>query len=163
MIRNYKETDWSKYLDYSAKVEECELVTRGFELFDAAMEKATPEQAKRIKKLRLIPEFAHSYALNEVYGSNALKDNIINLLYDFFKTDAGKNVPMSERTELTLAVRNHVEEKYGDVYENYNRDLYSRALEYGLYQIYEGMPRVESIDDPGLNLGTTPDKWRPRG
>ena len=124
---------------------------------------ATPEQAKRIAKLRLIPEFAHSYALYEVYGSNALKDNVINLLYDFFKTDAGKNVPMSERTELTLAVRNHVEEKYGDVYENYNRDLYSRALEYGLYQIYEGMPRVESIDDLGLNLATTPDKWRPRG
>ena len=89
MIRNYKETDWSKYLDYSAKVEECELVTRGFELFDAAMEKATPEQTKRIAKLRLIPEFAHSYALYEVYGSNALKDNVINLLYDFFKTDAG--------------------------------------------------------------------------
>ena len=126
MIKNYKDVDWSKYLHYSAKVEECELVTRGFELFDAALEKATPEQAKRIEKLRLIPEFAHSYALNEVYGSNTMKDNIINLLYDFFKTDAGKNVPMSERTALTLAIRDHVEKKYGDIYENYNRDLYSR-------------------------------------
>ena len=162
MIKNYKETDWSKYINYSAKVEERELVTRGFELFDAALEKATPDQAERIKKLRLIPEFAHSYALNEVYGGDALKDNIINLLYDFFKTDAGKNVPMGERTALTLAVRKHVEETYGNVYEDYNRDLLERALGYGIYQIYEGMPQVVSTDDPKLNLKTTPDKWRPR-
>ena len=142
---------------------ECELVTRGFELFDAALEKATAEQAERIKKLRLIPEFAHSYALNEIYGGNALKDNIIDMLYDFFlNTDEGKKIPASERTALTLAVRKHVEETYGNVYEDYNRDLLERALGYGIYQIYEGMPQVVSTDDPKLNLKTTPDKWRPR-
>jgi hypothetical protein len=69
---------------------------------------------------------------------------------------------MGERTALTLAVRNHVVEQYGNIYEDYNRDLYERALSYGLYQIYEGMPRVTSINDPKLNLKTTPDKWRPR-
>lgn len=163
MIKNYEGVDWSKYLDYGAKVTECEIVTRGFELFDAAAAVAGPEQAERIAKLRLIPEFAHSYALAEVYSSTAIKDNIVALLYDFFQKDAqGKAIPMGERTALTLAVRNHVVEQYGNIYEDYNRDLYERALSYGLYQIYEGMPRVTSIDDPKLNLKTTPDKWRPR-
>ena len=37
-----------------------------------------------------------------------------------------------------------------------------RALLFGLNQIYEGMPRVESVYDPYLNFKTTPDKWRPR-
>lgn len=163
MIKNYKDVDWSKYLDYGAKVTESELVTRGFELFDAAMALAGPDQAERIAKLRLIPEFAHSYALYDVYGSAALKDNVITLLHDFFKTEEGSKVPMGERTTLTFDVRNYVVEKYGNYYENYNRNLYSRALSYGLYQIYEGMPQVLSIDDPKLNLSTTPDKWRPRG
>ncbi|MBQ1196201.1 MAG: DUF4838 domain-containing protein [Clostridia bacterium] len=163
MIKNYEGVDWSKYLDYGAKVTECEIVTRGFELFDAAAALAGPEQAERIAKLRLIPEFAHSYALAEVYSSTAIKDNIVALLYDFFQKDAqGKAVPMGERTALTLAVRNHVVEQYGNIYEDYNRDLCERALSYGLYQIYEGMPQVLSIDDPKLNLKTTPDKWRPR-
>lgn len=163
MIKNYEGVDWSKYLDYGAKVTECEIVTRGFELFDAASAVAGPEQAERIAKLRLIPEFAHSYTLAEVYSSTAIKDNIVALLYDFFQKDAqGKAIPMGERTALTLAVRNHVVEQYGNIYEDYNRDLYERALSYGLYQIYEGMPRVTSIDDPKLNLKTTPDKWRPR-
>ncbi len=163
MIKNYKDVDWSKYLDYGARVTESELVTRGFELFDAAAALAGPEQAERIAKLRLIPEFAHSYALAEIYGGSAIKDNIVALLYDFFqKNPEGKAVPMGERTSLTLAVRNHVEEKYGNTYEKYNRDLYERALSYGLYQIYEGMPQVLSIDDPKLNFNTTPDKWRPR-
>ena len=163
MIRNYKDVDWSKYLTYSASVTECEIVTRGFELFDAAAERATPEQKKRIEKLRLIPEFAHSYALYEIYGVSALKDNITSLLYDFSKnSEEGKKVSAAEMSKLMFAIRDHVVELYGDYYENYNRDLYTRALEYGLYQIYEGMPRVTSVDDPKLNLKITPDKWRPR-
>ena len=163
MIKNYESVDWSEFLYYGANVTECELVTRGFELFDAAAEKATDEQKDRIAKLRLIPEFAHSYALAEIYSSNALKDNIIDLIYDFFlKTEEGQKVPAADRTTLALAVRKHVEETYGDYYKNYNRDLLERALNYELYQIYEGMPQVMNTDDPKLNLKNTPDEWRGR-
>ena len=163
MIRNYTTVDWSKYLGYGAKVTECELVTRGFELFDAAAALAGPDQADRIAKLRLIPEFAHSYALSEIYSSNAIKDGIVDMLYAFFQENAeGKSVPMAERTALTLEVRNYVLDTYGDYYENYNRELCENALSYEIYQIYEGMPQVLSVDDPKLNLKTTPDKWRPR-
>ena len=163
MIRNYTTVDWSKYLGYGAKVIECELVTRGFELFDAAAALAGPDQADRIAKLRLIPEFAHSYALSEIYSSNAIKDGIVDMLYAFFQENAeGKAVPMAERTALTLEVRNYVIDTYGDYYENYNRELCENALLYEIYQIYEGMPQVLSVDDPKLNLKTTPDKWRPR-
>ena len=163
MIKNYTTVDWSKYLGYGAKVTECELVTRGFELFDAAAALAGPEQAERIAKLRLIPEFAHSYALSEIYSSNAIKDGIVDMLYAFFQENAeGKAVPMAERTALTLAVRNYVIDTYGDYYESYNRELCENALSYEIYQIYEGMPQVLSIVDPKLNLKTTPDKWRPR-
>ena len=163
MIKNYTTVDWSKYLGYGAKVTECELVTRGFELFDAAAALAGPEQAERIAKLRLIPEFAHSYALSEIYSSNAIKDGIVDMLYTFFQENAeGKAVPMAERTALTLAVRNYVIDTYGDYYESYNRELCENALSYEIYQIYEGMPQVLSIVDPKLNLKTTPDKWRPR-
>ena len=163
MIKNYTTVDWSKYLDYGRKVTECELVTRGFELFDAAAALAGPEQAERIAKLRLIPEFAHSYALSEIYSPTALKDGIVDMLYAFFQENAeGKAVPMAERTALTLEVRNYVIDTYGDYYVSYNRDLCERALSYEIYQIYEGMPQVFTTDDPKLNLKTTPDKWRPR-
>ena len=163
MIKNFENVDWSKYLDYSAKVTESELVTRGFELFDAAAELATPEQKKRITKLRMIPEFAHSYALYEIYSKNGLIDNVITLLNDFFtNSEEGKKVPLAERTKLIFALRDHITEKYKDVYKNYNRDLFERALTYGIHQIYEGMPYVASVDDPKVNLNTTPDKWRPR-
>ena len=163
MIKNYKTVDWEKYITASVNVQECELVTRGFELFDAAAEKATPEQKDRIAKLRLIPEFAHSYALFDIYGKTALQDNITNLLYDFFQnTEEGKKVPMAEVSKLLLEVRNYVTDLYGDYYESYNRDLFERALDYEIYQIYEGMPQVMSTDDPKVNFKTTPDKWRPR-
>ena len=163
MIKNYTTVDWSKYFEYGSKVTECELVTRGFELFDAAAALAGPDQADRIAKLRLIPEFAHSYALSEIYSSNAIKDGIVDMLYAFFQENAeGKAVPMAERTALTLEVRNYVIDTYGDYYESYNRELCENALSYEIYQIYEGMPQVLSVDDPKLNLKTTPDKWRPR-
>ncbi len=163
MIKNFENVDWSKYLDYGAKVTESELVTRGFELFDAAAELATPAEAYRIAKLRLIPEFAHSYALYEVYSKTGLVDNTVTLLNDFFtKTEEGKKVPQSERTTLIFALRDHITEKYKDIYEDYNLSLFDRALSYGIHQIYEGMPYVASVDDPKVNLGTTPDKWRPR-
>lgn len=163
MIKNFENVDWSKYLDYGAKVTESELVTRGFELFDAAAELATPAEAYRIAKLRLIPEFAHSYALYEVYSKTGLVDNTVTLLNDFFtNTEEGKKVPQSERTTLIFALRDHITEKYKDIYEDYNLGLFDRALSYGIHQIYEGMPYVASVDDPKVNLGTTPDKWRPR-
>ena len=163
MIKHFENVDWSKYLDYGAKVTESELVTRGFELFDAAAELATPAEAYRIAKLRLIPEFAHSYALYEVYSKTGLVDNTVTLLNDFFtKTEEGKKVPHSERTTLIFALRDHITEKYKDIYEDYNLGLFDRALSYGIHQIYEGMPYVASVDDPKVNLGTTPDKWRPR-
>ena len=80
--------------------------------------------------------------------------------------DAIPTIP-SERvfalmSKLIFAVRDHVIGLYGDFYENYNRDLLERAIGYGIYQIYEGMPQVTSTDDPKVNLNTTPDKWRPR-
>ena len=163
MIKNYKTVDWEKYITASVNVQECELVTRGFELFDAAAEKATPEQKDRIAKLRLIPEFAHSYALFDIYGKTSLQDNVTNLLYDFFQnTEEGKKVPMAEVSKLLLEVRNYVTDLYGDYYESYNRDLFERALDYEIYQIYEGMPQVMSTDDPKVSFKTTPDKWRPR-
>ena len=151
------------YFDYNASVTESELVTRGFQLFDAAAAVATSEQAARIAKLRLIPEFAHSYAMYEIYGEANLRKNISNLLADFFlETAAGRKLSSAERSAIHEAVVNYVCELYKDAYEEYNRDVLTRALSYGIYQIYEGMPIVTSIDDPNLNLKTTPDNWRPK-
>lgn len=161
MIKNYQNTDWEKYLDYGLKIVESELVTRGFTLFDAAAAMATPEQAERIAKLRLIPEFAHSYALNAKH--NAMRDSISDLILDFFSKSAeGKTVPTSERNSMLFEVRNYVVGKYKGDYENYNRSLFERAVSFGLTRIYEGMPSTTDANDPKLNLKTTPDKWRPR-
>lgn len=164
MIKNYESTDWEKYLDYGNNVIECELVARGFELFDAAAKLATPNEAERIAKLCLIPEFAHSYALKDLYNSRSVKDNITNLLSDFFmKDEEGKVLTIAEKSAYISAVRDYVLSKYNDeTYEAYNRDLYGRALKLEMTRIYEGMPYTDSIDDPNLNLKETPDKWRPR-
>lgn len=163
MIKNYESVDWSKYLNSCVNIEECELVTRGFELFDAAAEKATPVQKDRIGKLRLIPEFAHSYALFDIYSKTALQDNITNLLYDFFqKTEEGKTVPSAEISKYLIPVRNHVVDLYGGYYESYNREVFEHAISYGIYKIYEGMPHTDNPGDPKVSFKTTPDKWRPR-
>lgn len=164
-IRNYETTDWSNYLDYGAKIIESELVTRGFELFDAAAELATPEQAERIAKLRLIPEFAHSYALHE--KCSLMRDSIADLLLAYLtETSEGRTVPASERNALMFEVRDYVAQKYinpaKEAYAQYNRDLFERAVSFGLTKIYEGMPETTDADDPKLDLKTTPDKWRPR-
>ena len=165
MIQNYEKTDWSKYLDYGAKLVESELITRGFELFDAAAAQATPEQADRIAKLRLIPEFAHSYALHE--KCVLMRDSIVDLLLDFMtQTAEGRKVPASERNSLIFKVRDHVADKYvrpyNKEYTQYNTDLFNRAVSCGITKIYEGMPYTDSVKDPNLNLSTTPDKWRPK-
>lgn len=165
MIKNYESTDWSKYLDYGANIVESELVTQGFALFDAAAEVATSEQAARIAKLRLIPEFAHSYALGT--RCSAMRDSITDLLLDFLTNTAeGKTVPAAERNSLMFKVRDYVSDNYitpfKAEYEAYNRDLFERAVSFEITQIYEGMPVTNNANDPKLNLKTTPDKWRPK-
>ena len=159
MVQNYETTDWEKYLDGWINIVESELVTRGFELFDAAAAKATPEQVKRIEKLRLIPEFAHSYAMYEKY--NLMQDGITELLRTFLTEDC--EIPDSERDSLLISVCDYVTETYvepyGQEYEAYNRDLFLRAFNCGVTMFYEWMPVVSGADDPNLNLKTTPDKW----
>lgn len=167
MLRNYESVDWERFFTYSGTVVESELVTRGFELFDAAAAVATPEQATRIAKLRLIPEFAHSYALYESYCNAKPSKVIEDLLFDFFlETSEGRKVNATERAELSENLRNYICERYNveqeQAYENYNRDLFARALTYRIHQLYEGMPYVVSVDDPNLNFKTTPDNWRPK-
>ena len=45
MVIDYENTDWTPYVDYYIKVEENPLTARGVELFDAALEFATDDQA----------------------------------------------------------------------------------------------------------------------
>jgi len=159
MIKNYESTDWEKYLDYGNNVVECEVVVRGAELFDAAAALATPDEAERIAKLRMIPEFAHSYALKELYSIKAIKDNITNLLSDFFaQSEEGKSVPTAEKTELIFAVREQVVNTYRDAYEKYNRELFGRAMKYEINKISEAMPYFTLTDDIDFNV--VPGEWK---
>ena len=159
MIKNYESTDWEKYLDYGNNVVECEVVVRGAELFDAAAALATPDEAERIAKLRMIPEFAHSYALKELYSIKAIKDNITNLLSDFFaQSEEGKSVPAAEKTELIFAVREQVVNTYRDAYEKYNRELFGRAMKYEINKISEAMPYFTLTDDIDFNV--VPGEWK---
>jgi hypothetical protein len=91
-------------------------------------------------------------------------DLLADLLSDFFMNDEeGKVLPIAEKSAYISAVREYVLGKYNEAaYEEYNRDLYARALKLEMTRIYEGMPYTDSIDDPNLNLKETPDKWRPR-
>ena len=78
MLADYENVDWSKYLAYNAPVTESELVTRGFQLFDAAAAVATPEQAQRIAKLRMCAEDM----------TETEKDQLLNWILSLDKLDS---------------------------------------------------------------------------
>ena len=162
-LKNYQNIDWEKYICYGTKITECELIEKGFELFDKAIRCATPKQAQRIQKLLLIPEFSRSYTLYDKYSLKAIEKNVSRLLDDLFITsDEAKTLSKSEQESLRGEIIKYVLDLYKDKYEQYNKKLFIKAFDFGITKIHEIMPQIEGLDDPKLDLSQTPDKWKPR-
>jgi len=157
-IKNYTETDWSAFEGYSLSVTESELVSKGTELFNAALAVATEEQAYRIRKAMLQIEFLRSYSMHATKSKNAITDNIITLLSDFFRsTEEGRPVSSSEKNKLIFAVRDYVSENYGGEYASFNKALYEEAQGYGIARLGEGSPDISGAD---VDFDRLPYDWK---
>ncbi len=160
MIKNYETTDWSPYLGCYYDTKPSELVTRGYELFDAALAQADEEQAERIDVIKMQLDFLNSYALQNKYRRNALKDNIRMLLQNFFKQHPdGMTVPQDEQTSYKSKICDYVIEKYLGIYEEFNRDLYRRAIRYGITRIYEGSKDIREAGEDKIGFKNVPYLW----
>ena len=159
MIKNYKTTDWTQYLWIYRDVKPSELVTRGYELFDAALAKADEDQAVRIDKIKLQLDFLNSYTMYYKYSRDVMLDNIEQLLLNFFaKHPDGKALPKEEQTSYIRTVREYVYAAYRDAYEEYNRDLYERAIWHGITMLREGGLDISEHGDR-LDFNSTPLSW----
>jgi hypothetical protein len=159
MIVNYETTDWSPYLLYYRSYTPSELVSRGYELFDAALAAADEDQAERIGKIKLQLDFLNSYTMYYKYSRDVMLDNIEQLLMNFFaKHPDGKALPKDEQTSYIRTVREYVYAAYRDVYEEYNRDLYERAIWHGITMLREGGLDISEHGDR-LDFNSTPLSW----
>ena len=160
MIVNYETTDWAPYLGCYYDAKPSELITRGYELFDAALALADEEQASRIDIVKMQLDFLNSYALNSKYRRTTIRDNIRILLNNFFeKHPDGQTISEDERTSLVGTVCNYVIEKYLSIYEEYNRDLYRRAIQYGIIYIHSGAKNIITAGEDDIALKNVPWIW----
>ena len=159
MIKNYKTTDWTQYLWIYRDVKPSELVSRGYELFDAALAKADEDQAERIDKIKLQLDFLNSYTLYANANKDVLYDNIEQLLINFFDDHPdGGQIPVNEQKSYIRTIREHAAESYLASYEEYNRELYQRAVWYGITMIHEGDADISESKDQ-MNFDRVPREW----
>ena len=159
MILNYETTDWSPYLLYYRSYAPSELVSRGYELFDAALVAADEDQAERIGKIKLQLDFLNSYTLYANANKDVLYDNIEQLLINFFDDHPdGGQIPVNEQKSYIRTIREHAAESYLASYEEYNRELYQRAVWYGITMIHEGDADISESKDQ-MNFDRVPREW----
>ena len=159
MILNYQSTDWTPYLLYYRSYEPSELITRGYELFDAALAKADEDQAERIEKIKLQIDFLYSYAMYANSNKDVLYDNIEQLLINFFDDHPdGKQIPVSEQKAHIRTIREYAAEDYLKAYEEFNRDLHARAIRNGITMLREG--GIDIVDRAkNLVFRSVPLEW----
>ncbi len=159
MIQNYKTTDWTQYLWTYRDIKPSALVTRGYELFDAALAKADEDQAERIDKIKLQLDFLYSYTLYYKYSRDIMLDNIEQLLMNFFAQHPdGKALPKDEQSSYIRTVREFVYAAYRDTYETYNSDLHQRAVWHGITMLREGGLDI-SEHASHLDFSSVPISW----
>lgn len=157
MIKNYETTDWSPYIGYYKNVEANELITRGTELFEAALEKADEDQKYRIEKIKLQLDFLRSCTLYEQMQNAS--NNIEKLLQAFLFSEKGAGLNMTEKLDLIRNARAYVVEKVKEEYQNYNKNLCETALKYGTFRLREGGKIIDSENYTELKFHLLPDYW----
>ncbi len=158
MILNYETTDWTPYLLYYRSYAPSELITRGYELFDAALAVADEDQAERIDKIKLQLDFLNSYAMYANSNTDVLYDNIEQLLINFYDDHPdGKQIPVNEQKSYIRTIREYAAQSYLQAYEDYNRALYQRAVRHSITMLHEGDQDITTTDQ--LNFRNVPREW----
>jgi len=159
MVLNYESTDWTPYLWYYRDIEPSALVSRGYELFDAALALADEDQAERIEKIKLQLDFLYSYTLYYKYSRDVLYDNIEQLLMNFFKQHPdGKSIPKDEQNSYIRNIREYAAKPYLTAYEEYNLTLYKNAVWHGITMLYEGCYDITESKDR-MVFQNVPREW----
>ena len=157
-MRNYTETDWSKYYEYYITVEDNPLVSKGTELFEAAMTLATPEQQDRIVKARLQLDFLRSYAMYE--RADKALNNVEKIVDNFMFSSKASSLELGEKQNIIREISNLVKERLKTEYAEYNEQLCLTMLKYcDNFMLKEGQARITRENYTQLDFSKAPKDW----
>lgn len=133
MVKNYEETDWTKYWNWYVEVEEPEITAKGTELFGKALGLAETEvQKKEIERTYLQVEYIKSY----YYNKRITEADLYQLIREFMEANPSEFTEV-EKKELPAKITNMGEQQMYKIYAAYNETLCERLVEEGVTYIYE--------------------------
>ncbi len=156
MIRNYETVDWTKYWNFFKDIPEApELVTKGHELWDAALAAAeTDSQRFWIERDSLQVTYLESYYLYEqLYAGNSDIGKIIGYyMQDHPDEFTSAEVGTYRRAIIQLA-NSQAFAKYGE----FNRELYDAYIKFGMNSMSHDYSNYLSQSE--VDLTQRPRDW----
>ena len=130
MIKNYEQTDWSKYWNWYSDMKENRITSEGETLFVKAMQLAETEGERlniereylQIKTMR-----SYCYAEQLYVGEGAIKE----LVSKFIEANADKFTD-EEKSKLAITVDNFAYDQCYAKYAEYNRVLCQELVDWGI-------------------------------
>ena len=148
--------DWNKYATWYYNVSESEIVTKGYELFEKAMEAAeTDEQRKQIDKISAQVDYISSYFRYTVIDAKNLKLNISTLVTAIFERD----MPELSEDEVSVyydAAYAAAKDSLTAEYTAFNEALYKHLVKYNISHYHEGW----HINECNGNFSKPPSEWQ---
>ena len=150
-LQNPENIDWTKYQDWYSTYTPSIVLTKGYELFNAALEKAeTDEQRARIDKCMIQVEYLDSYCRAHI--NNTRITNITKII----RAIASEHLSNKDLTVFTNNIVKNIRASYNEEYYSFNLALVNKMRSYNIWMTREGghFPANEN-----LNLNSTPEKW----
>ena len=154
MVRNYTDTDWTKYWNWYSDVEANRIISEGEELFAKAMQEAqTTSQKKQLEKIytqvRYIKSYYYKQKIDIGYENfSDLINNYINQNSSSFTND--------EKTKLPTTIRNYALSQLYAEYIEYNKELVQTFVDYG-FDEYRLSANLR--DRENYNYANAPYNW----
>ncbi|MBQ2880883.1 MAG: DUF4838 domain-containing protein, partial [Clostridia bacterium] len=150
-MQNPENIDWTKYHDWFGSVQPNEIVTKGYELFNAALEMAeTDEQRSHIDKSMIQVQYMDSYfrVLQKINRQN----NLLKVIRGI----ASKTLSGKEANTFANNIMKDLRAAYYEDLYNFNLDLVNKMRSYNIWLSKEGghFPANEN-----MKLNVAPDDW----
>ncbi|MBQ2881042.1 MAG: hypothetical protein IJE40_02120 [Clostridia bacterium] len=150
-MQNPENVDWTKYHDWFITVEPNVIVTKGYELFNSALEMAENDaQRSRINKSMIQVEYIDSYFRS--HQKITRQNNLMKVVRGI----VSQNLSGKDANTMVNNVMKIVRASYDEEYYNFNLDLVNKMRSFNIWLAREGghFPANEN-----LKLNVAPDDW----
>ncbi len=150
-LQNPENVDWTKYHDWFITVEPNVIVTKGYELFNSALEMAENDaQRSRINKSMIQVEYIDSYFRS--HQKITRQNNLMKVVRGI----VSQSLSGKDANTMVNNVMKIVRALYDEEYYNFNLDLVNKMRSFNIWLAREGghFPANEN-----LKLNMIPDDW----